>query len=204
MTYMRPKLVATLVVFAVSMLVVPGCVWQSKYEAAMADLKKQADELSKAEQEKAQLQTDLDAAKAVAEKVEEAKTAAETDIATLEEENAELTEQAEQAKKVAETDIATLKQENVELKKLAEQAKKVAETDIATLQQENVELKKQADKLSQVEQEQVQLQKDLDAAKAAVEKAEQGQTDAEARIKTLEEENAALKEQAPQSEGPAQ
>ena len=177
MTHMRPKLVVTLFIFAVSILVALGCVPQSKYEAVMADLQKQADELSKTNQEKTQLQADLDAAQAAA-------------------------EEAEQAKNDAETDIARLEDENTKLKNQAEQAKQAAAVDIAALKTANADLKKQVDQLSKVEQEKALLQKELDTAKAAVKKAEQAQADAKARIKTLEEENAALKKQAPQAEEP--
>ena len=182
MTHMRPKLVVLFVAIGLSMAAMTGCVQQSKYDATVAELTKQAEKLSQAEQEKAQLQKDLDAMKGEAEKAEQGKNEAETKITTLEQENAELKKQAEKA----------------------EQDWNEADAKITTLKQENAELKKQAAQLSLVEQEKLQLQKDLVAAKAAAEKAEQAKNGAEARIETLEAENAELKKQPPESESPTE
>ena len=54
------------------------------------------------------------------------------------------------------------------------------------------EVKNQADKLAKAEEKALQLQKDLDAAKSEVEKGAQAKKDAEAKIKTLEQEKADL------------
>ena len=94
MTHMRPKLVVMFVTIGLSMAAMTGCVQQSKYDATVAELTKQAEKLSQAEQEKAQLQKDLDAMKGEAEKAEQGKNEAETKITTLEQENADLKEQA--------------------------------------------------------------------------------------------------------------
>ena len=58
------------------------------------------------------------------------------------------------------------------------------------------EAKNQADQSAKAEEKAAQLQKDLDAAKGDAEKSEQAKKDAEAKIKTLEQENAELKDQA--------
>ena len=58
-----------------------------------------------------------------------------------------------------------------------------------------LEAKNQAEKV-------VQLQKDFDAAKGEVEKLGQSQKDAEAKIKTLEQENADLRKQIPKPAAP--
>jgi hypothetical protein len=95
-----------------------------------------------------------------------------------------------------------------------DKAKKDAEAKNTTLEQENGDLKKQVEKLSQlqkdldaakgetqkVQQENGQLQKDLAAAKG--EKSQQAKTDAEAKIKTLEQEKADLQKQIPKPEPP--
>ena len=94
MIQLRPKLVGTLVALALLMAATTGCVRQSKYDATMAELTKQTKKLSQVEQEKVQLQTDLDAVKAEAEKAEQAKNDADARIETLEVENADIKKQA--------------------------------------------------------------------------------------------------------------
>jgi hypothetical protein len=91
----------------------------------------------------------------------------------------------------AETKVKTLEQENGNLKKQVEQA--------AQLQKDLDAAKGETQKL---QQENGQLQKDLAAAKGEVEKSQQAKNDAEAKIKTLEQEKADLQKQIPKPEPP--
>ncbi len=110
------------------------------------------------------------------------------------------TEKSAQAEKQALQLQKDLDATKSEIKK-AGQANDDLEAKIRTLEQNDAGLKDQLSTLEQknrtlvanVEEKTLQLQKDLAAARNEVKKAEQAQKDTEAKIKTLEQENADLK-----------
>ncbi|HBO45633.1 MAG TPA: hypothetical protein DD670_17240 [Planctomycetaceae bacterium] len=160
------KRVVMCVTIGLWMLVISGCVSQSEYDTKVIELQNLEERLVKSEEIVAQLAEDLDAAK-------------------------DRIEQAKQAAKNMESKVEALELENRDLK---EQAKTLsaAERRLSERQRDLDDAK------SQVEEAKThasQLQKNLDAAKAQAEEAGNAAKDAEAKIKRLEQENAALKDQ---------
>lgn len=163
------KRIVMCAVLTVWMFGVSGCVNQSDYDAKVAEVKNQGELLAKAEEKATR-------AEEKATKGEEKSAQLQKDLDTAKGD----AEKSEQAKKDAEAKIKTLEQQNAELK---DQAK--------TLEQKNIGLKTKA------EEKTAQLQKDLDAAKGDAEKADLAKRDADAKIKTLEQENADFKKRGP-------
>ena len=189
MTCTKPRLVVAWAAAAISLSVLTGCVGRSEYDAKVAELKKQSERAAASQQETAQLQTDLDAAKADAEKAAESPKGRRRPAQKAEEQIAQLKKQAQdgsQAEKDLEAKLGFARTG----KRRVEEASGEAGPGAAGAEQLRKDLdaaKKDLDA----------TKKDLDAAKAATDKAEQANKDAQAKIKALEEENANLKKRPP-------
>ena len=163
---MLPRLVLGAAVAAAT-LGISGCTREPQYDPRAAELRKQTERSANAEKQVLQLQKDLDAAKSETKKAEQATNDLEAKIRTLEQKNADLKDQ-----------LGTLEQKN------RTPAAAPAATPAANVEEKTSQSPKNLD-----------AAKILDAARNEAKKAEQARQDAEAKIKTLEQENAALKSQ---------